>query len=373
MRPASRPTSHTVEDEAAFWSREASVLLSELGSGLKGLSSGEAARRLRTGGPNSIHEELDTGLVRLALRQFKSPLVLILVFGGVVSASLRDWLDAAIILPFVLGSCGLGFLQEYRASTAVGAAAQAARADGARAARRRAAHRSRRASSCPATSSMLSAGNLVPADGVVLGGRDFLVTEASLTGESFPVEKQPGVLPADTPLGAAYQCGLPRHVGAQRHGHGAGRAHRRAHRLRRGGAAACAPRRRRPSSPAACASSACCCVRVMVVMVLFVLIVNQWLGRPVDRVAAVRRRAGGRPVARTAAGHRQRDAVARARGGWRASGVIVRRLEAIENLGSMDVLCTDKTGTLTEGVMTLEARRRRRTARLRPRCCAWPT
>ena len=65
----------------------------------------------------------------------------------------------------------------------------------------------------------LSAGNLIPADGVVLEARDFFVSEASLTGESFPVEKQPGVLArrhADRP---AHQCGLSGHLGAQRHGH----------------------------------------------------------------------------------------------------------------------------------------------------------
>ena len=198
--PASRPTSRSLEDEAAFWSREPSVLLNELGGGPEGLSSDEAARRLRTVGPNSLDAELDTGLVRLALRQFKSPLVLILVFGGVVSAGLRDWLDAAIILAVVLGSCGLGFLQEYRASKAV------------------AELRSRLALTVavlrdttrrivptrelvPGDIVVLSAGSLVPADGIVLESRDFLVTEASLTGESFPVEKQPGVLPAATPIG----------------------------------------------------------------------------------------------------------------------------------------------------------------------------
>lgn len=71
---------------------------------MQGLSSAEAARRLQAGGPNAIAEEPANGMAHLALGQFKSPLVLILVFGGVVSAILRDWLDAAIILAVVLGS-----------------------------------------------------------------------------------------------------------------------------------------------------------------------------------------------------------------------------------------------------------------------------
>lgn len=87
-----------------YWSREAASLFAELGSGMQGLSSAEAARRLQAGGPNAIAEEPANGMAHLALGQFKSPLVLILVFGGVVSAILRDWLDAAIILAVVLGS-----------------------------------------------------------------------------------------------------------------------------------------------------------------------------------------------------------------------------------------------------------------------------
>ena len=59
------------------------------------------------------------------LRQFKSPLVLILVFGAAGLGLLREWLDAAIILAVVLGSCGLGFAQEYRASTAMARCAAA--------------------------------------------------------------------------------------------------------------------------------------------------------------------------------------------------------------------------------------------------------
>jgi len=95
-------------------------------------------------------------------------------------------------------------------------------------------------------------------------------------------------------------------------------------------------------------------VRVMVVMVLFVLVVNQWLGRPwiESMLFAVALAVGLSPELLPAIVSVTLSAGARR---MARRGVIVRHLEAIENLGSMDILCTDKTGTLTEGVMTFEA------------------
>ncbi|MEO8805538.1 MAG: magnesium-translocating P-type ATPase [Burkholderiaceae bacterium] len=349
---ASQATSRVVEDTAAFWSREASALLAELRSEKQGLSSIEAARRLRTEGFNTLDETLDTGALRLALRQFKSPLVLILVFGGTVSAILRDWLDAAIILVVLLGSCGLGFLQEYRASKAVAqlrkrlALTVAALRDGARSV-------VPTSELVPGDIVMLSAGNLVPADGIVLDSRDFLVTEASLTGESFPVEKQPGVLPADTPiarrtnavyLGTSVRSGTATVLVVHTGEHTAFGAV--AQRLR------AAP----PETEFArgVQQFGVLLVRVMVVMVLFVLIINQWLERPwvESMLFAVALAVGLSPELLPAIVSVTLSAGARR---MARQGVIVRHLEAIENLGSMDFLCTDKTGTLTEGVMTLEA------------------
>jgi Mg2+-importing ATPase len=88
-------------------------------SGPQGLPAAEATRRLQADSPNAIGEEPAVGIAPLLLRQFKSPLMLILVFGGLVSAALSGWIDASIILAVVLGSGGLGILQDYRASNAV--------------------------------------------------------------------------------------------------------------------------------------------------------------------------------------------------------------------------------------------------------------
>ena len=296
-------------DSASFWSCPSEQLLASLNSSAQGLGTAEAERRLREHGANALEEEPAASLWHLALRQFKSPLVLILVFGAAVSATLREWLDAGIILAIVLGSCGLGFAQELRASTAVAqlrkrlALTVKARRDGA-------VQTVEALQLVPGDIVQVSAGNLIPADGLVLEARDFLVTEASLTGESYPVEKQPGVLSADTPiaqrtnavfLGTSVRSGtatvLVVHTG-EHTAFGAIGA-----RLR-----VAAPE---TEFTRGVQQFGVLLVRVMVVMVLFVLIVNQLMGRPLDRIAVVRGGAGSRPVARVAAGDHEPDAVGR--------------------------------------------------------------
>lgn len=339
------------DDDAAMWADAVTDLMASLQSRAQGLSSAEAATRLQLHGPNAIDEERESGVLRLALRQFRSPLVLILVFAAIVSASLRDWLDAAVIVVVVLGSTGLGFMQEYRASKAVTqlrkrlALTVNVMRDAAR-------HVVPARDLVPGDIVTLSAGNLVPADGRVLEALDFLVTEASLTGESFPVEKQPGVLPAGTPvarrtnavyMGTSVRSGtavvLVVHTG-ERTAFGAV-----AQRLRE------AP----PETEFArgVQQFGALLMRVMVAMVLFVLIVNAWLGRPwVDSMLfAVALAVGLSPELLPAIISVTLSAGARR---MAQRGVIVRHLEAIENLGSMDVLCTDKTGTLTQGKIVLE-------------------
>lgn len=140
-------------------------------------------------------------MFRLLLRQFESPLVLILAFAAAISLVLQQWTDAAIILAIVLGSSLLSFFQEYRASAAV-ADLKKRLALTCRVVRDGADQAVPVISVVPGDLILLSAGNLIPADGLVIEAQDFLVSEASMTGESFPVEKRPGVVSADAPIAA---------------------------------------------------------------------------------------------------------------------------------------------------------------------------
>jgi Mg2+-importing ATPase len=179
------------------------VALEALHTGVGGLTSAEATARLRRTGTLAPHHHR-TGLV-LLLRQFANPITLILVFATLVSAALGETTDAAIILAIVLLSGLLSFWQEYGASRAVEdllAQVQVTvevRRDG-------------RSIFVPAGQVVpgdvvvLDTGDLVPGDCLLLEARDLLADEAPLTGESFPVEKAPGVLHSDTPLPRRANC-----------------------------------------------------------------------------------------------------------------------------------------------------------------------
>jgi len=338
------------ESRHAYWSRADSDLMGELATGPAGLADAEAAARLRRLGPNSVEERQELTALRLLSRQVASPLVLILIFGALVSLMVRDWTDAAIIIAIVLGSVLLGFAQEYRASAAV-AALRRRLALNVRVIRGGVAKIVPARNVVPGDIVELSSGNLVPADGVVLEARDFLVSEASLTGEPFPVEKQPGVLRPDTTIAARSNCVF---LGTSvRSGTARCLIVETGARSVFGGLAA-KLKTRAPETEFArdIRQFGYLLVRVMLVTVVFVLMANQFLGRPAieSLLFAMALAVGLSPellpaIISVTLSHGARAMARR--------GVIVRRLEAIENLGGMDVLCTDKTGTLTAGVIEL--------------------
>ncbi|HEY3074183.1 MAG TPA: magnesium-translocating P-type ATPase, partial [Burkholderiales bacterium] len=307
---------------------------------MPGLTSAEAAQRLERYGRNALEPAPRAATLRLLARQFASPLVLILVFGALVSLALREWLDAWIILAIVLGSAALGFWQEHRASAAVAKLRQRL-ALAARVLREGAPRLLPAAEIVPGDVVLLAAGNLVPADGRLLEACDFLVSEASLTGESLPVEKASG---DKVFAGTSVRSGTARFVVET-----TGRA--TAH-------GAIAARLASPQGETEFARGArqfgYLLLRVALAVVLAVLVVNQWLGRPAleSLLFAVALAVGLTPELLPAIVAVMLSRGARA---MAANGVIVRRLEAIEDLGGMAVLCTDKTGTLTEGNVVLFA------------------
>ena len=335
----------------AYWSLRAERLLSDLGSSTRGLASAEAEARARQYGPNALAAKRRATALGLFVSQFKSPLVLILIFAATVSSFVGEWTDAVIVLAVVVGSTMLGFVQEYRASNAVERLRSqvSIKASVLRDGQTRLLPSEQLV---PGDVVLLSAGSLIPADGVVLEANDFFVKQAVLTGETFPTEKTPGVLAATASLaertnsvfmGTSVGSGAARVLIVQ-----TGRATvfgQIAQRL--------SLRPPETEFERGIQRFGYLLTRVMLVMVVVVLAVNIFRAQPpIDSLLfALALAVGLAPELLPAI-----ISITLSHGAQRMArrGVIVRRLNSIENFGSMDVLCTDKTGTLTEGVVRLD-------------------
>lgn len=341
-----------MNDAGAYWARSAEEVLSGLDSGPGGLDSTTAALRLKRFGRNTLAEREHGPGLRLLLSRFSSPLVIILVVAAVVSLIVREWVDALIVLCIVLMTAVLSFVQEYRASVAVDALRR-------RVAVRTSVLRDGLLQSIPVEQVVpgdvveLSAGALVPADARVLDSRDCFVNQALLTGETLPVEKSPAVCATDAGLaqrgncvwmGTSVRSGWARAVVVE-----TGRATVY-------GEIADTLMLRPPETEfeRGLRRFGALLIGLMLTVVVAVLAVNILLHRPtVDTLLFAAALAVGLspellPAILTITLSHGARAMAR-------RGVIVKRLSAIENLGSMDVLCTDKTGTLTRGVVELDA------------------
>ena len=287
----------------------------------------------------------------LFLNQFKSPIVLILIFATLISAFLKDWVDAVIILLIVLGSALLSFFQEYNASNAAEKLRSqvSLKAD---------VLRDGKSGSIPAEEIvpgdviLLSAGSLIPADGLVLEAKDFFINQAVLTGETFPVEKIPGVV--------AEKASLPERTNVVFMGtnvrSGTARVLISATGLQTAfGQIADRLTLRPPETEfeRGIKRLGYLLTEVMLVLVLGIFAINVFLHKPVldSLLFSIALAVGLTPQLLPAIININLSKGSQA---MAERGVIVRRLESIENFGSMDVLCTDKTGTLTQGVVQVD-------------------
>ncbi|MFZ4662655.1 MAG: magnesium-translocating P-type ATPase [Caldilineaceae bacterium] len=338
-----------------FWSQPLDRLLTSLNSSAVGLTSAEAARHLQQYGPNTLKAGRQVTALGLLFNQFKSPLVLILVFAVIVSAFAQEWIDATIILVIILSSSLLGFWQEYRASNAV-AQLQA------RVTLKATVLRDGKPQTIPAEAVapgdvvLLSAGSLIPADGVLLAANDFFVSQAVLTGETFPVEKKVATEAGDV----AETAGLAERINCVFMGTSVRSGTAQALIVQTGAATAFGQiaerlKLRPPETEFehGIRRFGYLLTVVMLTLVVATFAINVFFQRPAIEALlfAIALAVGMAPELLPAI-----ISINLAKGAqvMAKSGVIVRRLSAIENLGSMDVLCTDKTGTLTAGVVQLD-------------------
>jgi Mg2+-importing ATPase len=334
-----------------YWAVGAETLLLRLRSSTTGLSSTDAVNRLQEHGPNQIREQARLTRLGVLLSQLRSPLLLVLVFAAVASGLTGEWADAAIVLLIVVATVGVGYRREYSAHTAA-AALQAHVRLQTRILRDGRETSAATESVVPGDVVVLSAASIVPADGIILEATDFFVSEAILTGESFPVEKHPGVTPSSSSLRDRVNCIF---LGTNVRSGTARCLIATTGRSTEFGAVAHRLTLRPPITELdrGLRRFGYLLSSTMVVLVFVVFIVHVARGRPPleTLLFSIALAVGLSPELLPAILSVNLARSARMMAG---RGVLVRRLSAIENLGSMDVLCTDKTGTLTEGVVKLE-------------------
>jgi P-type Mg2+ transporter len=335
-----------------FWSKSSDQMLQEMQSIASGLSGQVAKERLIQYGANSLKQNRQSSGFSLLLNQFKSPIILILIVAAVLSIFLRDAIDATIILTIVLISGLLGFWQERGASNAVAKLLALVQVK-ATVLRDGQSQEIPNQEVVPGDIVQLSAGKNIPGDCLILESNDLSLDEAVLTGETYPVDKFSGVLPADTGLSqrtnslymgthviSGTGSAIVVHTGKSTE---FGQVSERL--------------KLRPTETEferGLSQFGYFLMEVTLILVVLIFVANVYLHRPVleSFMFSLALAVGLTPQLLPAI-----VSVNLSRGAKKMADkqVIVKRLPAIENFGSMNVFCTDKTGTLTEGLVKIHA------------------
>ncbi|HBK42055.1 MAG TPA: magnesium-translocating P-type ATPase [Porphyromonadaceae bacterium] len=336
--------------QTEFWNKTADELLQQLHTSEKGLTDADAVERLKQYGANTLKKKSNSSAAFLFLLQFKSPLTLLLLVAAILSVFLGDRTDAIIIFTIVFISSFLGFWQEKGAANAVSKLLKMVQI-----------HCSvlRNGTKIeipvenivPGDVVELTAGDVVPGDGLILQSKELYMDEAAFTGETYPVEKMAGVVVNDAPLAKRTNSVLMgSHVisgtavvliaatGKQTEfGKISSRLSGKTpetdfeHGIRRFGYML---------------------MEITLLLVMIIFAANVILEKPIldsllfslalavgltpqllPAIITINLSKGAREMAK--------------------KQVIVKRLSSIENFGSMNILCSDKTGTITAGKVSV--------------------
>jgi Mg2+-importing ATPase len=332
----------------AFWAVPEDELLHSLGTTRAGLSREEAARRLAdqpTRAQRSTHSDAS-----LLIRQFRNPIVLLLLAAAGLSIVLRDTTDAGIILAIVFGSGLLGFIQERGAVRAVDALRSQVQVQS-EVVRDGVTVSIALADVVPGDLVLLRAGDVVPADCRIIRADQLRADEAALTGESYPRTKRPGELPAVLSMNERSNAVFfGTHVIS---GSGAAVAVATGPQTVFGNISIRLARHVPTDFERGVTRFGYLLIRATALLVAGILLVNLLLGRPwIDSVLfSLALAVGLTPQMLPAIVTLSLSLGARSMAKRR---VIVKRLDAIEDIGEIDTLCTDKTGTITSGAVQLD-------------------
>ena len=318
-----------------------------LQSSPSGLTSEQASESLRIYGYNEVAKKKKRTAITKFLLNFKNPLVLILLLAGGISAYVQQVVNAAIILTIVLMSVTLMFLQESRAEKAADELKEKV-ATTTSVLRDIVKKEIRLSEVVPGDVVELSAGDLIPADARLIGAKDFFVDQSALTGESFPVEK------TVTPLNAQQACNIGEWSNYLFMGTSVVSGSATAVVVKTGGLTdygkivkKLVERRPETEFEKGLRRFGYLIMQVTFLLVIFVFFINALYLRGVleSLLFAVALAVGLTPelLPLILSINLSKGALAMSK-----KAVIVKELASIQNFGNMDVLCTDKTGTLTE-------------------------
>ena len=335
-----------------FWSMPIEDIYKELGVTKDGLSGRKAGEKLSEFGPNSIRPLKSNSTLQLLIAQFKSPIIIILFFAIGLSFFLKDTVDAFIILTIVLISGLLGFWQEHGANDAVSKLLEVVKI-------KSFVLRDGKTVTVPVEELvpgdvvLLKAGAVVPADCLLIESDSLNVDEATLTGETYPVEKQAGVVALDAALNARKNAlWMGTHVIS-----GTASAiiistgkdtefGKISERLKL--------KPMETEFERGVRRFGYFLMEVTFILVFVIFAINMLLKRPAldSFLFSLALAVGLTPQLLPAI-----ISINLAHGAkMMAKGkVIVKRLASIENFGSMDILCSDKTGTLTDGTVRMQS------------------
>jgi len=334
----------------AFWSLSIEQQFKQLNTSPQGLKNLDAEQRIKRYGFNQLNHKNEAGNIHLFFAQFKSSIILILLFATGLSFFLNDRIDAAIISTIVLISGCLGFWQEKGAASAIKKLLAMVQVtvctlrDGV-------ATEITSEKLIPGDIILLKAGDIIPGDCLLINSDNLFIDEALLTGESYPVEKLPGILPANTQLNERTNTlWMGTHVQS-------GRATAIVIKTGQSTEFGKLSKRIQLKAPETefergVRRFGYLLMEVTLILVILIFAVNVYLTKPVidSFLFALALAVGLTPQLLPAI-----ISVNLAHGARRMAEqkVIVKQLASIENFGSMNVLCSDKTGTLTEGIAHL--------------------
>lgn len=333
-----------------YWSMDEDQLMASLSSSEYGLSKTQAEARQKEYNDVQIKRKKVAGWVSLLAGQFRSPIILILILSAIVSFCLGDHVDGGIILVIILASSLLSFRQEKNASSALLRLLKAVQVTAS-------AWRDKKTEEVPVNDIvpgdviLLRAGDMVPGDCRLLSSSDLFMDEAALTGETFPAEKKCGILGAD--------CNLAERSNIVFMGTHVISGSAKAIVVQTGSQTVFGgiSKRLKQNAPETEFEKGIrrfgfMLTQVTMLLVIVIFAVNIYFHKPLmdSLLFALAISVGLTPQLLPAIISIN---LSKGASNMAKQQVIVKRLSSIENLGSMNVLCSDKTGTLTEGVVSI--------------------